>query len=107
MRTHEVREPGEPLVPRLSMPTLCWNHLKSFKNMLEFLLMYKGRLGSAGMQVPSLALLVKDLALPQLRLDSDPWPGNSMCCEEKEKKCWCPHLLLSEPQAGQTYFEMP
>ena len=46
--------------------------------------------------IPSLAQWVRDLALPhlwhksQLRLRSDPWPRNSICCgavkREKKKK---------------------
>ena len=51
------------------------------------------RLGSAGMQVqspaaliPGLAEWVKDLALLQLRLGSDPWSENSLCHGAAKKK---------------------
>ena len=36
--------------------------------------------------IPGLAQWVKDLALPQLRLGSDPWLGNSICCGVAKKK---------------------
>ena len=42
-------------------------------------------LWSAGTQVQSLAQWIKDLALPQLRLGSDPWPGNSICYRVAKK----------------------
>ena len=35
---------------------------------------------------PQLAQWVKDLALPQLRLRSDPWPGTSVFCGATKKK---------------------
>ena len=43
---------------------------------------------SGRMQVPSLARHseLKDPALPQLWLGSDPWPGNSICQGDGQKR---------------------
>ena len=51
-------------------------------------------LGSARMRVQCLAQWVKDPAMLQLQLGSDPWPGNSICPgaaknEKKKKSALC------------------
>ena len=53
-------------------------------------------LGSARMRVQCLAQWVKDPAMLQLQLGSDPWPGNSICpgAAKNEKKKKVHYVIL-------------